>query len=599
MNLMSYMAENKIVIEPMYEIPLEKENPYGKNTIEDLAVLLTQCNKFIINYNENIITRAFYFCIDSHKGVQRSSGEPYYTHPLKVALSLLRDFSVKEEVSIIASLLHDIMEDVEGISKETIKKKFGDEIAEIVDAVTKIRGTMTRAMDKTATYGKLFLALIKDVRVILIKLADRLDNMKTLYYLNEGKQIAIAEETLNFYTPFAQRLGLTKVKRDLEDLSLYFIDKEAFNNIHSALIEKRKIFLDLMKNFLVTINTKLSERNIRHSLTMEHKHVYEIYKMLAEGRNLHEIDNFYSMVIVLVTNDYTEAYRAYGIIANIFGPVSSLDDYISRPKINLYRALHSSHMGPNRKLIEVIIRTEEMDNIVEKGIIGSGKFSKLTKPLSLEEDDVREWVDWMQEIIKTGEKDAIQKIWGSIKINLYGDDLVVHIKDGDSYIMPSGSCIVDLAFAVSEKVAMDLISAKVNGEVKSLDYELKNHDKIELIISPQSKPDPQWQYFVITNKAVVKLYHYFRKNINEESIASSKKSEFAKIKILAEDRRGLLNDLRNEIGSVNIQRIYLYTNNFEFEALFHLKIIGENNINILFAKILSVKGIKGVERIDG
>ncbi|MFH1052481.1 MAG: HD domain-containing protein [bacterium] len=592
------MQENEIIIEPIYEIPLEKENPFGKNSSEDLAYLLSLCNKYIEKTDFDQITKAFYFCVDSHKGISRKSGEPYYTHPLKVAISLLREFSVRDTASIAASLLHDTVEDVEGITIELIESKFGKDIAEIVDAVTKIRGSMTRQMDRTATYGKLFLALIKDVRVILIKLADRLDNMKTLYYLNESKQKVIAEETLNFYTPFAQRLGLSRVKKSLEDLSLYFIDKRAFNNIHSALIEKRNAFLNFIRNFLVTINSKLSERNMPHTLTMEHKHVYEIYTMLEEGQTLEEIDNFYSMVIVLMTNDYAEAYRAYGIVANIFGPVSSLDDYISRPKVNLYRALHSTHLGPNRKLIEVIIRTEEMDNIVDKGIVASDSLSKFTKPLSLEENDVKEWVAWMQEIIKSGEKDAIQKIWGSIKINLYGNDIVVHIKDGDSYILPAGACIVDLAFAVSSELAMNLISAKVNGEVKSLDYELGNHDKVELITSLKSKPDTLWQNFVITNKAVVNLYNYFKKTGIEVYIKATDKSELVILKVIAQDRKGLLNDLRTELGLDNIQRIFLYTSNYEFEALFHLKVSSVHTINILFAKILSVKGIKGVERID-
>ncbi|ROL59606.1 bifunctional (p)ppGpp synthetase/guanosine-3',5'-bis(diphosphate) 3'-pyrophosphohydrolase [Bacteroidetes/Chlorobi group bacterium ChocPot_Mid] len=592
------MPENKIIIEPIYDIPLEKQNPFGKNLLDDLSYLLSLCNKYCQSCDINLITKAFYFCVDSHKNIVRKSGEPYYTHPLKVAVSLINDFSVRDTQSIIAALLHDTIEDVEGVTNDTIKEKFGDEILGIVDAVTKIRGTMTRTMDKTATYGKLFLALIKDVRVILIKLADRLDNMKTLFYLNETKQKAIAEETLNFYTPFAQRLGLTKVKKQLEDLSLYFIDKQTFNNIHSALIEKRNVFLGFIKNFLVTINSKLTERNIPHTLTMEHKHVYEIYTMLRQGKSLDEIDNFYSMVIVLMTNDYSEAYRAYGIIANIFGPVSSLDDYISRPKINLYRALHSTHLGPNRKLIEVIIRTKDMDYIVDKGIVATGQLTRQAKPLSLDEQDVKEWVDWMQEIIKSGDEDAIQKIWGSIKVNLYGNDIVVHIKDGDSYILPDGSCIIDLAFAVSQKIAMKLISAKVNGNVKSLDYELKNHDKIELITSPNTNPDPQWQNFVITNKAVVKLHKYFstlEKNVTEKSSESEK---IIKLKIFATNRKGLIEDIRKEIGLDNIQRIFLFSSGYEFEAIFHIKTNSALPVNIIFTKILSVKGITGIEKIE-
>ena len=592
------MEEEQIIIEPFFELPLEKFNPYGINVSDDLNVLLTNCVKYIEKSDLELITRAFYFCVDAHKAVIRSSGSPYYTHPLKVAISLLKDFSVNDNNCVIAALLHDTVEDVDDINIELISQKFGKDIAHIVDGVTKIKGSTTREMDKAGTYGKLFLYLVKDVRVILIKLADRLDNMSSLIHLRKEKQVAIAHETLNFYTPFAQRLGLTKVRKALEDLSLYFIDMQTFNNIHKALEDKRKIFLEFIRNFLVQINQKLNERNVSHVLTIEHKHIYEIFKMLEQGKKIGDIDNFYSMVINLRTNDYSEAYRTYGIIANIFGPVSSLDDFIARPKINLYRALHSTHFGPGRKLIEVIIRTQEMDKIVEKGITGYYSISKLNKPLSLEEEDVVEWVDWMQDIIETGEQDAIQQIWGSIKKNLYDDDMAIHSKEGNSYILPLGSCPIDLAFAISEEVAFHCISAKVNDEVKSLDYELSNNDYVELITSPKSKPDPEWQYFVITNKAVVKLHNYFKNNQLENNLPRNLQNEIFKLRVIANDRKNLLNDIKNEIGIENIFRLFLYNFNSEFEGLFHIKTNQNNSINTIFTKLLMIKGIKGVERVD-
>ncbi|MFC2132044.1 HD domain-containing protein [Bacteroidota bacterium] len=612
------MESKQIKIEPFYELPLEEENPYGKDILDDLNALLTNCTKYIVNPDFEKITKAYYFCVDGHRHIKRESGEPYYTHPLKVSLSLMKDFSVHDTASIIAALLHDTIEDVEGITIELVESKFGKDVARIVDGVTKIKGTMTRQMDKAATYGKLFLALVKDIRVIIIKLADRLDNMRTLFYLRDEKQKAIAYETLNFYTPFAQRLGLTKIKKNFEDLSLYFIDKRAFNNIHESLEQKRNVFINYIKNFLAQINQKLNERNVAHVLTIEHKHVYEIFTMIEQGKPLEEIDNFYSMVITLKTNDYSEAYRAYGIIANVFGPVSSLDDYIARPKINLYRALHSTHFGPGRKLIEVIIRTEEMDRIVERGIIEYAFPNKVSKPsggkpsggepLALDEAEVVEWVDWMQDVIHTGEKDAIQKIWGSIKKNLYEDDITIHIKDAEgmhpeqsrleSYVLPIGACPIDLAFAISENLALRCISVKVNDVVKSLDYELKNNDYVEIITSPKSEPSPEWQNFVITNKAVVKLHNYFKDYKSEKITYKVADKDIIKLRVKAEDRKGLLNDIRAEIGIENIRRVYLFTSNSEFEGLFHIQFDNNYSINALFTKLLSVKGIRGIERID-
>jgi GTP diphosphokinase / guanosine-3',5'-bis(diphosphate) 3'-diphosphatase len=592
------MNNEQINIEPFYELPLETDNPYGKNILEDLYLLLSNCNKYIANPDLNKIADAYYFCISSHKNLKRGSGEPYHTHPYKVALSVLKDFSLKDTSSVIAALLHDVVEDVEGITNDTIEKIFGNEVAQIVDGVTKISGTMTRQMDKAATYGKLFLALVKDVRVIMIKLADRLDNMKTLAYLPEKKQKSIAHETLNFYTPFAQRLGLTNIKKKFEDLSLYFIDKKVFNSIHEALEEKRKIFINYIRNFIVMINQRLNERNIAHVVTIEHKHVYEIFTMIENGRSLNDIDNFYSLVITLKTNDYSEAYRAYGIIANLFGPVSSMDDFIARPKINLYRALHSMHFGPGRKLIEIIIRTEEMDKIVEKGITGISSTSKITKPLSFEEDEVVDLTTWMQDIISSGESYAIQKIWGTIKRNLYEDYITVHHRGGKSYNLPKGSCPIDLAFAVSDEVAYHCISVKVNDEIKSLDYEINNNDRVEIITTPNATPNPEWQNHVITSKAVVKLYNYFKNNDFPQDEFNFQTKNIFKLKIIAEERKGLLNDIKSEIGQENIIRVFLYSFNSEFEGLFYIKSDNKHSNNLLFTKLLTIKGIKGIEKID-
>ncbi len=590
----------EIPIEKVYSLPLEDTQPFGRDLNDDLNILLTNCIKYIEKPDIELITRAFYFCCDNHKNVPRESGEPYYTHPLKVALMLLKDFGIRETEATVASLLHDTVEDVEEVTTELIREKFGSEIARIVDGLTKIKGTKTRQMDKTATYSKLFLALVEDVRAIIIKLADRLDNMKTLTHLSEKKRKAIAYETLNFYTPFAQRLGLTKIRRDLEDLSLYFIDPDAFDIIRKSLELKGKQFVDYIRNFLKLITRKLDENRISNVVTIEHKHVYEIYKMIEEGKALKDIDNFYSIVITLNTNDYSQCYRTYGIIANVFGPVSSLDDFIARPKINLYRALHSTHFGPHRKLVEVIIRTEEMDKIAVEGIAADFATLRHKKPLNLERKDVAEWVQWMQDIIVGDDEDAIQKIWGSIRMNLYVDEIAVHIKGGDSYILPKGSCPIDLAFAVSEEIANKCISAKVNGEIKNLDYELNNNDQIELLTSPNTIPSPEWQNYVVTHKAIVKLHQYFREHpveIVPEQVQLDTKYD-VKLRITADDRPQMLHDITKVIGQINIQRINISTENSKFEGLFTLNLPEKSYLDSLFTNLFTVKGIRGIEKLD-
>lgn len=588
-----------IDMEKLYEIELEEECKYGKDPEADLLVLLESCRKNIDGFNEGLIRKAFWFCYEAHKGVFRSSGDPYYTHPLKVALSLISEIYFADNVSIVAALLHDTVEDVETITLEKIKSEFSEEIAYIVDGVTKIKGTYTRNMDVAVTYSKLFMALVYDKRVMLIKLADRLDNLRTLQYLKPSKQKVIGEETLNFYTPIAQRLGLTGIKRSLEDLSLFFINRETYEAIRLKLKEKRLDFLQYFENFHNLVNQKLSERNIPHILTIEHKHIYQIYKMIEQGQRLEEIDNFYSMVITLLTNDFAECYRAYGIIANIFGPVSSLDDYIARPKINFYRALHSVHFGPSRKLVELIIRTEDMDKIADGGISALFSIKEGRHALKFEKSEIESWVKWMKDIISDDDIDAMQKVWGSIRMNLYEEEVMVHIVNGDSIRLPVGACLVDVAFALSEDIGMKCISAKVNGDIQTLNYEVKNHDKIEIIWSPNSKPLPEWQDFVVTLRATVGLYEYFRENrLGIKPPTNPLQSIIVKLRIKGDDKPGMLNEITNAIDRNNIQRINMYSHNSIFEGVFSIKLADMEHLSNLLARLLRIKGLRGVERIE-
>jgi len=586
-------------MERFYELGLEESCLFGKDINSDRNYFLDFCKSHSFEKDLEIIGDAFDFCLASHANIERNSGYPYYVHPLKVAISLVKEFSLIDTPSIIAALLHDTVEDKEEVTIELLEQKFGIEVANLVDGLTKIKGTKTRQNDKASTYAKLFLALVKDKRVILIKLADRLDNMRTLDKLPKQKQKEIAIETLNFYTPFAQRLGLLRIKQQLEDLSLYFTDQSAYESIRPALERKRIEFLDYIKQFTELISTNLNAKKIQHILTIEHKHIFEIYKMIEHGTPLSEIDNFYSIVIILTSNDYLECYKAYGIVANIFGPVSSLDDYIARPKINLYRALHSTHIGPGRKLVEVIIRTEEMDKIAEWGLGSVISMKDTQRAFEFTDEEVQSWVSWMQDIIQSGDEDGIQKIWGSIKKNLYEDEIIVHTVDGEAYRLPTGACIIDLAYSISEDVGHRCISAKVNGVIKSLNYELNNFDRVEIITSPNSKPQEEWSQYVVTQKAIVKLWEYFKykKDIEKEK-EIPKESFDVRLKILGEDKPGMLNAITEVIGKTNIKRISLSSHSSVFEGLITLNVEDMVHFNTLFARLLSIKGIKGIERVD-
>lgn len=592
------MSDNSLPIELIYELDFEHHCAYGRDSEKDYEVLIEQCRSTIKDLDEQLIRKAYLYSLDAHRLTKRLSGDLYYTHPLKVALFLMTLISYGDNQSVAAAMLHDIVEDVSSISLQDIEKEFGAEIAQIVDGLTKISGKKTRREGRYATYTKLFTALVKDIRVILIKLADRYDNLRSLHLFTEKRQKEVAEETLNFYVPFAQRLGLSKIRKQIEDFSLYYTNKEIYNSIKKALADKRRDFINFMKSFTSQIELKLNEKEINHIITIEHKHVYEIYRMLEQGSQISEIDNFYSLVIVLQSNDFAECYRAYGVIANIFGPVSTLEDYIARPKINFYRALHSTHISTERKLVEIIIRTEEMDRIADGGIAAVFSLKEGHKALELEEEDIEEWISWMNEIIQEGEEDAIQKIWGSIRMNLYEDDIIVHSKCGVSYRLPNGACPIDLAFLISDEKAYHCIAAKVNGETKALNYELKNNDYVEIITSPHSLPSEEWQNYVVSHKAVVKLYNYFKSNELRGINISRIDNSLPKFKVVAEDRHNVLNDIKNAFGVENISRINISSNNSIFEGIFTVSNKDESFLNLLFTKLFSVKGIKQVEKIE-
>jgi GTP diphosphokinase / guanosine-3',5'-bis(diphosphate) 3'-diphosphatase len=582
----------------LYELNLEEKCPYGTDKDKDFDVLNNICRNNIPDYNEDLIKKAYFFAYNVHKNDVREDKTPYYTHPLKVAISLVKDFKLFDNNSIAAALLHDTSEDHKEVGINNIRELFNPEIAQIVDSLTKIKGKYTQNLDKAATYEKLFLALVKNPRVIMIKLSDRLDNMRTLQYMEERKQKRIGEETLNFYVPLAYRLGLNRITKDLELLSLYFNDRSAYNEIRPVLAQKREEFMSNMLNFHNLISRKLDERNIKHAITIEHKHEYEIYRMIQNGMKLEDIDNFYSMVIVLRTNDYTECYRVYGIIANLFGPVLTFDDFIARPKVNFYRALHSLHIGPGGVHIEVITRTDEMDKIADGGISALYTMDKVQKVPALEEQDVLEWIDWMKTIIIDGDTDAIQKIWGSIRMNLYEDEISVHDLEGKIYSLPKGSCPVDFSFLKSKQTGLETLSVKINHEVKTLEYELKNNDLIEIITSPNAEPQIEWLDNVITHKAIVALNKYFKENPPKKNkVNESEQPQLIRIRITGEDRPGLLHDITKEIGKINIQRINIYTSDAILEGAFTLKVQNQMNINTLIAKLLVIKGLRGVERI--
>jgi guanosine-3',5'-bis(diphosphate) 3'-pyrophosphohydrolase len=586
-------------MEPLYEPEYEENSPFGKNLENDLKVLLDECDRVLVDYDKNLVKNSFYYCAEKHVNVLRKSGLPYYTHPLNVALILLKDFPYSDAESVAACMLHDTIEDVKGVLKSSIEEGFGLEVAEMVDAVTKIRHEKTQALHtKASTSRKLFLALVKDVRVILVKLADRLHNMRTLHYLKAEKQYDIAKETLNFYTPLAHRLGLNKIKMELENLSFYYSDKDIYIDIRDKLRSKRREFLTYINQFVNLIDTSLDSHNLSHTITVVHKHEYEIYGMMQDGKELSDIDNFYSIVVILDSNEVSECYRAHGILANAFNSIN-FTDYISNSKVDWYKALNTELIGPDGKRVEIIIRTEEMEKMAEEGFASRYSFALGRKSaLSFTEDEIESWGSWMQDIIESSPENAQQIIWNSIKTNLYDGDLTIFSKDGSQTKLPKGSTIVDYAFSLSNDIGFHCISAKVNGVLKNLNYELNTGDQIELIKSPNSLPKPEWQKFVTSHNAVVQLHNYFKNlPVTDKNQNLVKENFDVELNLIGEDKEGMLYKITTALGNNMMKKINLDSKGELFEGSILINVKNKAELNLVFLNLLQIDGIKSVEKV--
>lgn len=589
-----------------FELEYDEDSPFGNDPKADHDYLINEIKTNHPDIDSEVISRAFYYCYNNHKDVTRKSGYPYYTHPLNVTLILLREFNFHDTSSIAASLLHDTIEDVEGVSKASIEKEFDADIAEIVNAVTKIAhqnildgASNDKLKSKALTYRKLFLALVKDIRVILIKLADRLHNMRTLHYLKTDKQKDIALETLNFYIPLAHRLGLNKIKMELENRSFYFTDRSAYEAIRNALNEKRRDFIDYIRVFADTIQNSLNEHEIPHILSIVHKHEYEIYKMMQDGKSLSDIDNFYSVVIILNSNNITECYRAHGVLANAFKTVGFVD-YIANPKMDWFKSLFTELFGPDGKRVEIIIRTQEMEKISEEGFASS--FSLNTgrvRALGFNDNDIEEWGQWMQDMIETKGERASKIIWDSIKVNLFDSELSVFTKDGKEVSLPSGASLIDFAFNLSEETGFHLVAGKVNGVLRDITYKLNTGDQVELISSPNTHPKPEWQEEVVSHKAEVNLHKYFKEKSQENGKEKVERESFdIRLIIRGEDRDNMLFDITDAIGRNYIKRINLDTTEGLFEGAITVKVKNNLELNRIFSTLLQISGINSVVRTE-
>jgi RelA/SpoT family (p)ppGpp synthetase len=497
-------------------------NPKYKKMLDEL---LDACRRHLPSVNEALISKSFEFCLEAHKNDIRASGEPYFTHPYEVALIIANEIPL-DDITIVSTLLHDVVEDTE-FNLDILSKEFGKEVAEIVDGVTKISGIFKgQEITQAENYRKLLLSMVKDVRVILVKFADRLHNMRTLQFVNPDKQRRIAQETLEIYAPFANRFGLGKVKWELEDLSFKYLNKEAYDEIARKIKSKRRERESYIKKFTDPIIEKLDEYKLKFEINGRPKHLYSIYKkMVTRNKPFEEIYDLFAIRIILATENNNDCYTTLGIVNQMYLPVPDrFKDYISIPKTNNYQSIHTTVVGPEGRLVEVQIRTIKMHEVAEKGVAAHWKY----KEHKLANDkDLENWVNWVRDIFENANKDDARKdLLESFKLNLYQDEIYVFTPKGDLRRLPVGSTPVDFAFEIHSKVGYHCIGAKVNGKIIPLDTQLHSGDQVEIITSKNQHPNKNWIKFAITHKAKTAVRKWINKE--EEDIINAGKEIWEK-----------------------------------------------------------------------
>ena len=454
-----------------------------------------------------IIDKAFKFARDAHKGIRRRSGEPYIMHPIAVATIVSQEIGLGS-TSISAALLHDVVEDTD-YTVEDIEAQFGEKIARIVDGLTKISGGIfgDKASVQAENFRKLLLTMSEDIRVVLIKMADRLHNMRTLSSMPPNKQYKIAGETLYIYAPLAQRLGLYAIKTELEDLSFKYnhpADYERISNLISASEESRN---ELFARFSAPIRERLDNMGLKYTFTVRVKSCYSIWKKMQKKHiPFEEVYDLYAARIVFdcdqESNEKHWCWNIYEQITEVYTKhPDRVRDWLTTPKVNKYQALHVTVMGPDGNWVEVQIRSKRMDDIAERGFAAHWKY-KIGE--GEEEKELVKWLQTITDILKEPEPNAIDFL-DTIKLNLFASEIVVFTPKGETLTMPKGASVLDMAFALHTDLGTHCIAGKVNHELVPLSYKLSSGDQVEIITSNTGAPKPDWEKFVVTAKGKTRL----------------------------------------------------------------------------------------------
>ena len=475
-----------------------------------------------------IIQKAYNYALQHHGDQLRKSGEPYIIHPTNVAY-LIAELGLDEK-TICAALLHDVVEDTD-VKNEDLVNEFGQEIADMVDGVTKLKKIEYASIEENQVenYRKMFLAMGKDIRVIIIKLADRLHNMRTLQFLSKDRQIAISQETMQLYAPLANRLGLYAMKWELEDLGFQYLYPEEFNELVKGIEQKREERLKFIEKIMADIRVQLKKKHIEAEVTGRAKHLYSIYrKMQRDNKTLDQIYDLFALRIIV--NSVKDCYASLGVVHEMYSPMPGrFKDYIAVPKPNMYQSIHTTLLGEKGTPFEVQIRTWDMHRIAEYGIAAHWAYKEANygskkgqKVVSVQEDKLawlRETLEWQQEM-----QDP-QEFLETLKTELFEDEVYVFTPKGAIKVLPRGATPIDFAYSIHAEIGNHMIGAKINSKMVPIITKIKNGDIVEILTSDNSKgPSMDWLKFVRSTSAKNKIQQWFKRERKTENIEKGKEA---------------------------------------------------------------------------
>lgn len=462
------------------------------------------------------VTKAYQLAEEAHKDQRRVSGEPYILHPLAVA-QILADMKI-DTTTITASLLHDVVEDT-SYTLDDLKKMFGKEVAFLVDGVTKLSrlNYRTKEDQQLNSMRKMFLAMAKDVRVVVIKLADRLHNMRTLRYMRSDKQKRIAQETLEIFAPLAHRLGIFNIKWELEDLSFRYLEPDKYYDLVDQMKQKRHVREEIVNEAIDVLKKALDEAHIHCEINGRPKHFYSIYKkMKKDNRDLSQVYDLFAIRVIV--DDVKDCYGVLGIVHSLWKPLPyRFKDYIAMPKPNNYQSLHTTVIGTRGQPVEIQIRTWEMHRIAEYGVAAHWRYKEGNQTAN--KDAFDEKMGWLRNLLEWQDTSNPKEFVNALKLDAFSDEVFVFSPRGDVIDLPQGAIPIDFAYRIHTDVGHRCVGAKINGKIVPLDYKLKNGDIVEIITSKVGKPSLDWLNIVGSSESRSKIRSWFKKENREENIA--------------------------------------------------------------------------------